>query len=138
MTFTGRGRDTDGKINEMEFTFGDGGRQLIDIKNAQVGKEADATVTHTYKKTGSFTATLRVKDNSGSENRWSSTPVACSITVTSGGDVGGTAIITTAAQLAPPAELPKAGVSQLFTLAYMVSGIGGIGLKTFSKILRDL
>lgn len=128
VSFSGKGRDTDGQIRQMEFNFGDGGSSTIDVSG---GTNSDTVITqaHTYTTSGTYTASLRVKDNSGQGNEWSSTPESCKVKIEVQGQVLGTTTPTT---------LPKAGVSELLGLEYIIGTIGGVGLKIAARRLRQI
>lgn len=76
ITFTCTGVDTDGYVNAVEFTFGDGTNQLIE-KN--IGSPGSLTTTHTYTTIGALGASCRVRDNNGI---YSTTPDICKKIIT--------------------------------------------------------
>jgi hypothetical protein len=76
VTFVCTGVDTDGYVNGIEFTFGDGTKQLIE---QNIGGVGSITTTHTYTTIGSLGASCRVRDNN---NVFSSTPLICKKNIT--------------------------------------------------------
>lgn len=117
VTFVGKGRDLDGKIKRMEFNFGDGTSENKDL-DGETNKDTEVGLSHVYKDPGTYVASVRVKDNSGQSNEWSSTPESCKVTIKVEGQVlGTTSTVTT---------LPKAGVSELFNGLWL--GLAGSGL----------
>ncbi|MEK7166504.1 MAG: PKD domain-containing protein [Patescibacteria group bacterium] len=110
VSLMGKGRDLDGIIKRMEFNFGDGDSQVVDIDNGETNRDTLRTISHTYKKTGTYVASIRVKDNSGQENEWSATPESCKVKI----DVQGTVLGTNPVQplvTQKVTELPKSGIS---------------------------
>lgn len=113
VSFTGSGRDVGGQVVAFEFTFGDKAKQTV---SKNVGAKGTTTTSHVYQTAGSYTATLRVQDNSGSTSADSS---LCSVQIsaTSGqGGATGSANLKAQPTKAPtptpttPA-LPEAGIS---------------------------
>lgn len=131
VSFIGKSRDLDGIIRQMEFNFGEGASQIVDV-SGETNRETLATVSHLYRQAGIFNASLRVKDNSGQSNEWSTTPESCKVRIDVQGTVLGGTTTTTVTQL------PKAGVSEGMTLGYLTSGIVGWGLMKLAKKLREL
>lgn len=135
VNFSGKGRDADGIIRRMEYNFGDGETKAVDIGNSGTNQDTLSSLSHTYKNPGTYNATLRVKDNSGQANEWSSIPESCKVKIEVQGnvlaDTQSTSALTTT--VAAPAVLPKAGVSEWLTISYFLSGIGGMVLKSIGK-----
>jgi hypothetical protein len=71
VTITCNGVDTDGYVNAIEFTFGDGTTQLVE-KN--IGGNGSLSTTHTYTTIGTLGVSCRVRDNN---NVFSSVPDLC-------------------------------------------------------------
>jgi hypothetical protein len=69
VSFTGLGSATGQTITQYDFSFGDNTTQSI----------STSSINHTYSSVGKFVATLRVKGSLGS---YSTTPAACTYTVT--------------------------------------------------------
>jgi hypothetical protein len=76
VAFTCTGVDTDGYVNAVEFTFGDGTKQLVE-KN--IGSPGSLATTHTYTTIGALGSSCRVRDNNGI---YSSTPDICKKIIT--------------------------------------------------------
>jgi MYXO-CTERM domain-containing protein len=112
VTFVCTGVDTDGYVNGVEFTFGDGAKQLIE---QNIGGVGSITTTHTYTTIGTQGASCRVRDNN---NVFSSTPPICkkNITIKPKPTVNGTpvlepekgAVLTTPLLLATISTSPEA------------------------------
>ena len=131
VSFTGGGTDIDGRVSAFEFTFGDGAKQTVSLVSAQ----GTASTSHVYQAAGTYTATLRVQDNSGNMSQ-SSALCSTQITVSLGLSA------TTSAQLkaqptrvASPVptqvKLPEAGIS--LPLVGFISG--GFVLLTLGLLL---
>ena len=129
VSFIGKGRDGDGIIRQIEFTFGDGNSQTVDATSGETNRETTSSVTHTYNSSGTYWATVRTKDNSGTSNQWSTTPESCKQQIQVTGEVLGS---TT------PLALPKAGVSELFTAGYILGALGGTTLKLLARKLSEI
>ncbi len=131
VAFTGKGRDMDGIIKEMHFNFGDGASDSRSVEG-ETNKDTEVTLSHVYKNPGIYTASLRVKDNSGQDNEWSNTPESCKVTIKVEGEV---MAAETAPTSPPPAKvMPATGGSELVTLAYLASG--GLGLWLRQRVKR--
>ena len=128
----GKGRDSDGIIRRIEFNFGDNTSQNVDITNGETNRDTISSVTHTYNYSGEYTASVRVKDNSGQNNEWSSVPESCKVRISVQGQVLGTTSYT------PPTSLPKSGISEWLTVGFAAFTSIGTGLKFWSKKLRDI
>jgi len=76
VTFVCTGVDTDGYVNGVEFSFGDGAKELIE---QNIGGVGSITTKHTYTTIGTLGASCRVRDNN---NVFSSTPAICKKTIT--------------------------------------------------------
>ncbi len=129
-TLMGKGRDRDGIIKRMEINFGDDKTQSIDINNGETNRETSISVSHICTQPGEYNASLRVKDNSGQGNEWSSTPDSCKVHISVQGQVLGAVSI--------PKNLPKSGISEWLTLGYVIAGSLGIGLKLWAKKLKNI
>ncbi len=141
VSFTGKGRDPDGIIRRMDLNFGDGETKTVDIPNAGTNQDTLSVITHTYRSPGTFNATLRVKDNSGQANEWSTIPESCKVKIEAQGNVLAgaqtTGIPTTPTTLSvSPTILPKAGVSEWLTVSYFISGFGGMMIKFIERTSR--
>lgn len=123
VSLIGKGRDLDGNIKRMEFNFGDGDSREIDT-DGETNKDTLYTLTHTYKKSGTYFASLRVKDNSGQANEWSTTPESCKVKITVEGQVLGAVATTT---------LPKAGAETGWLMGFVLSGLTGTWLKLLAR-----
>ncbi len=121
VSFLGKGRDTDGIVRRMNFDFGDSQSQEIDVIG-ETNKDTTSSVSHTYRSPGTYYASLRVKDNSGQGNEWSSTPDSCKVKI----EIQGVVLAATTTQL------PKAGANTALTVFYILSFGIGIGLKLLS------
>jgi PKD repeat protein len=130
VTIVGKGRDPDGIIREMDFDFGDGTSDIRSV-SGETNKDMQTTISHTFTEPGTYTATLRVKDNSGQANEWSSIPDSCKVTIKVEGEVlgGAETVSVTPEKGTEVSVLPKSGTSELLSLGYLVSGLGGIWLK---------
>lgn len=128
-TFIAKGRDHDGIIKRIDFNFGDGQSQGIDT-NGATNADTLASLSHTYASAGTYIASIRVKDNSGQSNEWSTTPESCKVKIEVQGEV------LTAATV--PTALPKAGANTLLTLSYLLSAVSGTALKAFSQKLKKV
>jgi len=120
--FTGSGADSDGKVFSFEFSFGDGGEQTIE-KNPLTSKGVETQdVSHTYTKAGSYTASLRVKDNN---NAISIVPETCKVTITVGGSLGEGALETPEATetAIPLPEIPESGALLPTILTLLGGGV---------------
>lgn len=85
--FTGSGQDQDEKIAFFEFDFGDGKKQVVEKTDAVTQQLTVQEISHTYTKAGTYTATLKVIDNSDAE---STIPDICRLEISaSGGGIGG-------------------------------------------------
>ncbi|KKR28715.1 MAG: PKD domain containing protein [Candidatus Woesebacteria bacterium GW2011_GWA1_39_8] len=115
--FTGSGFDKNGPILEYEFNFGDGsGFQ------PQTWKTTDDTAAHRYENSGTYIASLKVKDQGG---QWRDGNDSCKVTVTVDGkpQVLGTST---------PSTLPATGGSALMGLAMVAFGsLGTFFYKRF-------
>lgn len=132
VSFTGTGSDSNGEIVAFEFTFGDGARQTI---NKNVGSSGSASTSHAYEGGGSYTATLRVRDNAGN---FSEAGALCKVAVS----VSASAVASGSANLSAqptktptptptPVTLPQAGIE-----GPMVGFVlGGLLLLTFGLLL---
>lgn len=74
--FVASAQDLDGSIKKFEFNYGDGKSQTIE-KN--IGSKGSLEIDHTYTSGGSFTATLKVQDNT---NAWSNPVESCQQIIT--------------------------------------------------------
>jgi len=139
VSFTGNGLDQDGKITAFEFSFGDAEKKTVE---KDVEDLASHSLDYTYVSSGSYWATLRVKDNN---NAWSEIPESCQVkievkevevglggektTSTLTGTVTPTLTVsptvsptaTVSATPIPVPELPEAGLS-LPTILSILSG----------------
>jgi PKD repeat protein len=126
VNFIGKGRDLDGIIRQMELNFGDGQHQTSDVANGPTNQDTSMSTSYTYTQPGTYIATLRVKDNSGQGNEWSSTPESCKVKIEVQGVILAAAATTTNTTTTAT-ELPKSGVSDTWFLVSSVVS-GGLGL----------
>ncbi len=108
VAFTGRGANSNGSIDQYEFNFGDG----------NITSQSSNTVSHIYYNSGSYNASLKVKDSRG--NWLSSDNCKLTINVNAKPQVLGTT---------SPKELPKTGATGLmFITSSLISVTSGIYL----------
>lgn len=132
VSFTGTGSDSNGEVVAFEFTFGDGARQTI---NKNVGSNGSASTSHAYEAGGSYTATLRVRDNAGN---FSEAGALCkvAVSVSASAAASGSANLSAQPTKTPtptptPITLPQAGIE-----GPMVGFVlGGLLLLTFGLLL---
>lgn len=132
VSFTGTGSDSNGEIVAFEFTFGDGARQTI---NKNVGSGGSASTSHAYETGGSYTATLRVRDNGGN---FSEAGALCkvAVSVSASAAASGSANLSAQPTKIPtptptPITLPQAGIE-----GPMIGFVlGGLLLLTFGLLL---
>lgn len=85
--FTGSGQDQDEKVAFFEFDFGDGKKQVVEKTDAAAQQLTVQEISHTYTKSGIYTATLKVIDNNDAE---STIPDICKLEINAGGGgIGG-------------------------------------------------
>ncbi len=112
ISFTCTGNDADGEMTAVEFSFGDGKTQLVE---QNVGTSGDISTSYTYNKSGTFTASCRVRDNNF---KFSTTAQACKTTITINNPIA--EVVPTEA---PIPEIPVAGIGPTW-LGGLVIGAG--------------
>ncbi len=92
VTFTATGKDDDGTISKVKFTFGDGQTSEITQSGGIGTNSVNAQIAHTYNNAGTYNASAVLTDNQN--NTSSTTTCTLSITVTgvSSGGTGGSSI----------------------------------------------
>lgn len=98
VTFTGEGKAPGGTVTAMQFVFGDGNEKVMERK-FDPDTTARQQVIYTYRQSGIYRASLRVRSDSGA---WSDTPTSCVASITVNASTSATPTVTLS-------ELPKSG-----------------------------
>lgn len=124
LTFTAVGSDSDGTINKVSFSFGDGIVQ-DETQGGGIGtSSANVTASHTYNNAGTFTATATLTDDKGAVSDTASCTQA--ITVTSPATIIPTEPpVATQIPTVPPTG-PRETILGIGALGLILTIIGGI------------
>jgi len=116
VTFTAEGSDSDGIVDKVSLSFGDGdAKDLTETGGIGEDSAVSAQLSHTYQNAGTFTASATFTDNDGAV----SDSAACSKTISISQDSG--SIATPTATPTPLPTLPPTGPDRTFW------GIGILG-----------
>ncbi len=128
-TFTVNGTDSDGTINKVTFSYGDGQVENVTQGGGIATSTVNASAAHTYQNAGSYTASAILTDNSGGVSSGT-----CSITITVDAAAGSTTTTTTdsTTTTTETASLPATGPGDiLLGMGALVGVLTVIGAALF-------
>ncbi len=133
LTFTAAGKDEDGTITKVSFSFGDGQTSDVTTGGGIGTNTVNTQIAHTYQNPGTFTASAVLTDNQTATSVATSCTTTITVTSASGASTGGaaagsgTAVVPTATATVVPTVIPTKALAPTGP-GDKIIGIGTIGI----------